>query len=83
MRGCFRLLEDRGARENGCLYLRVKGLLEADVEEVIARNLVVRVEEVIALDIVAGHGSGGGGGICGHGHSEKFNSWCDGDGRKT
>jgi hypothetical protein len=58
MRGCFRLLEDRGARGNGCLHLRVKGLLEADVEEVIARNLVVRVEEVVALDIVAGHRSG-------------------------
>lgn len=81
MRGCFRLLEDRGSRGNGCLHLRVNGLLEADVEEVIARNLVVRVEGVIALDVVAGHGSGGR--IYGHGHSEKFNPWCDGDGRKT
>jgi hypothetical protein len=70
------LLEDGGERGDGCLHLRVEGLLKAHVEEVVASNLVVPVEEVIALDVVAGHGSGGA--VCGRRHSKRFDSWCDG-----
>jgi len=76
------LLDDRGALGNGCLHLGVKGLLEAHVEEAIARNLEVPVDEAIALDVIAGHGSRSV--ICSHRHSEEFNLWCDGrEGRKT
>jgi hypothetical protein len=76
------LLERKGVLESRCLHLierqriEIKRLFRAHVEAVINRDFAVLVYEVIAVDTVDGHGSGGIDRSCGH--SETFVWWCDG-----
>lgn len=80
-----RLLERERVRETRCQDLierqRIEGLFfRGYVDAVVDRNLVVLVDEVIAVDTVDGYGSGG---IYGsRSHSAKLLSWCDGGGVK-
>ena len=80
------LLERERVRECRCQHLierqRIaKGLFRAHAKTVFDRNLVVLVDEVIAVEIVEGYGSGGI--YCSRSHSVNFVSWCDRRGEKN